>query len=79
MVLRKVRPLFQKAQEAIDWLNRVINESILGSALIRLLNTSSSNTQVPGGEYGSKGHRTEDVAAIRRHDPVITFAPTSPR
>src|SRR5580704_15992479 len=39
MVLRKVRPLFQKAQEAIDWLNRVINESILGSALIRLLNT----------------------------------------
>jgi len=39
MVLRKVRPMFQKAQEAIDWLNRVINESILGSALIRLLNT----------------------------------------
>jgi ATP-binding cassette, subfamily B, bacterial len=39
MVLRKVRPLFKKAQEAIDWLNRVINESILGSALIRLLNS----------------------------------------
>src|SRR6185295_14947931 len=39
LVLRKVRPLFQKAQEAIDWLNRVINESILGSVLIRLLNT----------------------------------------
>ncbi|MBZ5632041.1 MAG: ABC transporter ATP-binding protein/permease [Acidobacteriia bacterium] len=38
LVLRKVRPLFQKAQEAIDWLNRVINESILGAALIRLLN-----------------------------------------
>src|ERR1051326_1164008 len=39
LVLRKVRPLFRKAQEAIDWLNRVINESILGAALIRLLNT----------------------------------------
>jgi ATP-binding cassette subfamily B protein len=39
LVLRKVRPLFQKAQEAVDWLNRVINESILGSALIRLLNS----------------------------------------
>jgi len=39
LVLRRVRPLFQKAQEAIDWLNRVINESILGAALIRLLNT----------------------------------------
>jgi len=39
MVLRKVRPQFQKAQEAIDWLNRVISESILGAPLIRLLNT----------------------------------------
>ena len=45
LVLRKVRPLFQKAQEAIDLLNRVINESILGSALIRLLNTQHA-------EYG---------------------------
>jgi ATP-binding cassette subfamily B protein len=39
MALRKVRKLFKRSQEAIDWLNRVINESILGSALIRLLNT----------------------------------------
>jgi ATP-binding cassette subfamily B protein len=39
LVLRKVRTLFKKGQEAIDWLNRVINESILGASLIRLLNT----------------------------------------
>jgi ATP-binding cassette subfamily B protein len=39
IALRKVRKLFKRSQEAIDWLNRVINESILGSALIRLLNT----------------------------------------
>jgi ATP-binding cassette subfamily B protein len=39
VVLRKVRQLFKKAQEAIDWLNKVINESILGSALIRLVNS----------------------------------------
>jgi ATP-binding cassette subfamily B protein len=39
LVFRKVRKLFTKAQEAIDWLNRVINESILGSALIRLVNS----------------------------------------
>ena len=38
-VMRKVRKLFRKSQEAIDWLNKVINESILGSALIRLLNS----------------------------------------
>jgi ATP-binding cassette, subfamily B, bacterial len=39
LVLRKVRTLFKKGQEAVDWLNRVISESILGAALIRLLNT----------------------------------------
>ena len=37
--LRKVRVLFRRGQEAIDWLNRVINESILGAALIRILNS----------------------------------------
>jgi ATP-binding cassette subfamily B protein len=37
--LRKVRVLFRKGQEAIDWLNRVINESILGATLIRILNS----------------------------------------
>ena len=40
-VLSKVRKLFRKAQEALDWLNKVINESIIGSSLIRLLNSQS--------------------------------------
>src|SRR5215813_11515397 len=39
VVLGKVRKLFKRSQEAIDWLNKVINESILGSALIRLVNS----------------------------------------
>ena len=38
-VLGRVRALFGKAQGAVDWLNKVINESILGAALIRLLNS----------------------------------------
>jgi ATP-binding cassette subfamily B protein len=37
-VFKKVRALFKKTQEVIDWLNKVINESILGAALIRVLN-----------------------------------------
>ena len=45
VVLRKVRKLFLKAQEAIDWLNKVINESILGAALIRLLNSQQYEYQ----------------------------------
>ncbi len=39
VVLSRVRKLFKVAQEAIDWLNKVINESILGAALIRLLHS----------------------------------------
>ncbi len=44
-VFKKVRKLFLKTQEAIDWLNKVINESILGSALIRLLNSQTTEYQ----------------------------------
>jgi ATP-binding cassette subfamily B protein len=42
LALKKVRELFKKGQEAIDWLNRVINESILGATLIRLLNSQQT-------------------------------------
>ena len=39
VVLRKVRVLFKKGREVIDSLNKIINESIMGSALIRVLNS----------------------------------------
>ncbi|WP_343522174.1 ABC transporter ATP-binding protein [Pedobacter sp.] len=38
-VLSKVKVLFKKSREVIDWLNKVISESILGSALIRVINS----------------------------------------
>ena len=38
-VLKRVREFFKKRVEVIDWLNKVINESILGSALIRVINS----------------------------------------
>lgn len=41
IVFRKVRTLFKKSQEVVDWLNKVINESILGAALIRVLNAQA--------------------------------------
>ncbi len=41
VVFSKVRVLFRQVQETIDWLNKIINESILGAALIRLLNSSA--------------------------------------
>jgi ATP-binding cassette subfamily B protein len=40
-VLTRVRKLFRRSQEAVDWLNKVINESIIGAALIRLLDSNA--------------------------------------
>jgi ATP-binding cassette subfamily B protein len=39
VVLRKVRALFIQSRAVIDWLNKVINESILGAAIIRVVNS----------------------------------------
>jgi ABC-type multidrug transport system fused ATPase/permease subunit len=39
VVFGKIKKLFTKAQETIDWLNKVINESILGASIVRLLNS----------------------------------------
>lgn len=38
-VLKKVRPLFMQNRQVIDRLNKVINESILGAAMIRVINS----------------------------------------
>jgi ATP-binding cassette subfamily B protein len=74
-VFKKVRKLFLKTQEAIDWLNKVINESILGSALIRLLNSQTTeyqkfidaNTQAMNISFGI-------LRLFATLIPVITFA-----
>ena len=42
LVLRKVRALFIQSRAVIDWLNKVINESILGAAIIRVVNAQQS-------------------------------------
>jgi len=39
IVLKKVKVLFKRSREVIDRLNKVINESIMGSAIIRVLNS----------------------------------------
>ena len=45
IVFRKVRVIFKKSREVIDALNRIINESILGAALIRILNSQQPENQ----------------------------------
>jgi ATP-binding cassette subfamily B protein len=39
LITKRVRPIFIKGREVIDRLNKVINESILGAALIRVINS----------------------------------------
>ncbi|MGN6099815.1 MAG: ABC transporter ATP-binding protein [Devosia sp.] len=74
-VLTRVRKLFRKVQEALDWLNKVINESIVAAALIRLLDSHgfefekfvAANTEA----------RNLGYSIIRLFSgliPVITFA-----
>ena len=45
IVFRKVKVIFRKSREVIDALNRIINESILGSSLIRVLNSQQPESQ----------------------------------
>ena len=39
LVARKIKVMYKRSREVVDWLNKVINESILGSAIIRVLNS----------------------------------------
>ncbi len=45
VVFRKLRVFFKKSREIIDSLNRIINESILAAALIRVLNAQGPENQ----------------------------------
>ena len=75
VVLRKVRALFKQSREVIDWLNKVITESILGAPLIRVVNSQqweydkflSANTKA----------KTLGLSVLRLFAmliPVITFS-----
>ena len=45
LIMGRIRPLFKKTQTIIDQLNRIINESILGAALVRVLNSREQEKQ----------------------------------
>ena len=74
-VLSRVRPLFRKSQEAIDWLNKVINESIIVAALVRLLN--SRDTEFRKFVAANAEARDLGFKVIRLFSgliPIITFS-----
>jgi ATP-binding cassette subfamily B protein len=75
LALKKVRELFKKGQEAIDWLNRVINESILGATLIRLLNSQQVEYQkFVSANAEAKSVGLSILAVMSALIPAITLA-----
>ena len=71
---RKVTVLFRKSRKIIDALNRVINESIMGSALIRVLNAQQPESQ----KFLEKNMESRDlgISIVRLFSfliPIIMF------
>ena len=74
IVLKKVRFLFMKSREVVDWMNKVINESILGSAIIRVINSQ----QQEYGKFLAANTRAKELGIsiltlFATLIPVITF------
>lgn len=73
-VLSKVRKLFVQTREVIDWLNKVINESILGSALIRVLNSQAlEHEKFIAANDKAKSLGMQILRLFAAMIPVITF------
>lgn len=74
MVLNKVRTIFKKSREVIDRLNKIINESVMGAALIRVLNAQQQEYDrfiSPNGESKTLGLSV--VRLFAGLVPVISF------
>ena len=74
LVLKKVRVLYKRARQVIDWLNKVINESILGSAIIRVINSQQTEYR----KFMDANTEARDigisiVALFATLIPIITF------
>ncbi len=73
-VFGKVKTLFTKSREVIDWLNKVINESILGSALIRVLNSNNiERTKFEAANTQAKDIGMSILSLFATMIPLITF------
>ncbi len=75
LVLRKVRALFKQSREVIDWLNKVINESILGAAIIRVVNSQQLEyNKFLDANTKAKNLGLSILRLFATLIPVITFA-----
>jgi ATP-binding cassette subfamily B protein len=74
VIMKKIRKFFREVQGIIDWLNKVINESILGAALIRVLNTQQQEyNKFIEANTRARSIRLTIVRYLSILIPVITF------
>lgn len=74
ITLKKVRTLFVQSREVIDWLNKIINESILGSALIRVVNSQQLEyAKFLEANTKAKGFGLAILSLFAGLIPVVTF------
>ncbi len=74
VILGKVRSLFLESRQVIDWLNKVINESIIGAALIRVLHSQSREYE----KFSDANSKARDIGMgilklFSAMIPIITF------
>jgi ATP-binding cassette subfamily B protein len=75
IILGKVRSLFMQTREVVDWLNKVINESILGAALIRVLHSKKTEHE----KFAEVNAKAKDVGIsilklFSAMIPIVTLA-----
>lgn len=74
IVLKKVRPLFIQNRQVIDRLNKVINESILGAAMIRVINSQQPEyVKFLDANRQSKGLGMQVLKLFATLIPIIIF------
>ncbi|MGL5830849.1 MAG: ABC transporter ATP-binding protein [Candidatus Altimarinota bacterium] len=74
-IFAKVRNLFIKSQGIIDWLNKVINESIWGAALIRVVNAQKDEQdKFVKANTEAKNNGLEILKLFTALIPIITLA-----
>ena len=75
LILKKVRALFIQTRQVIDWLNKVINESILGAALIRVVHSQNlEHTKFAEANTKAKNVGLSILKLFSAMIPVVTFA-----
>jgi ATP-binding cassette, subfamily B, bacterial len=74
VIMKKIRKFFREVQGIIDWLNKVINESVLGASLIRVLNTQQQeNNKFIEANTKARSIRLTIIRYLSILIPVITF------